>query len=65
MPCLQASPASTATLSCEKRKVSTTAEIKAHAGELLVAAQVSSIAIVVAFPLRQFTQLPTDTRLAL
>ena len=53
------------TLSSEKRKVSTTAEIKAHAGELLVAAQVSTIATVGGIPLRQFTQLPTDTPLAL
>ena len=65
MPCLQASPASTATLSSDKRKVSTAAEIKAHSGELLVAAQVSTIATVAGIPLRHFTQLPTDTPLAL
>ena len=57
MPCLQPSSASTATLSSDKRKISTQAEIIAYAGALLLAGQVSKVATLAGILLRQITQL--------
>ena len=61
---MQPSSASTATLSSDKRKIFTRAEIKAHARELLLAAQVSSTAFKPAFLLRHIHQLPLGTHCA-
>ena len=61
MHCLQPSSPSTATLSTDKRNISTLAEITTHAGKLLVADLAGSVATYPAIPLRQITHMTLGT----